>query len=105
MSMSETTLIPGNASDWQEFAVEDYDKQAAPGSDEDTLGAFLKEQEAPFGIVLVADPIEDVPDNLVKRLAALRIPTKVRRESRGEEKPGEKKKAKAKAKDKDKDDE
>jgi hypothetical protein len=98
MSMSESTLIPGNATDWREFAVEDYDPDARFGSEEDTFGAFLAEQEGSFGITLVADPVEDVPDNLVKRLATLRIPTRLRRESRGEEKPGDKKKAKDKDK-------
>jgi hypothetical protein len=99
MSMSETTLIPGNVDKWREFAVEDYDPEARPGSDEDTLAAFIAEEEGPYGIILVADPIENVPDDLVKRLATMRVPTKVRRESRDEHKVGEKK---DKSKDKDK---
>jgi hypothetical protein len=101
MSMSETTLIPGSMANWREFAVEDYNPEAQVGGEDDTLGAFIAEEEGPYGIILVADPIENIPDDLVRRLARLRVPTKVRRESRDEEKVGEKKK-KDKEKDKDK---
>ena len=93
-SVSEQVVVPGTPSDWRDFEVEDYDPAAAPDSDEDTLGELLAErsEEDMFGVVLVADPVENVPDDLIRRLAGLRVPTKLRRESRDEDKP--KKKAK-----------
>jgi hypothetical protein len=97
-SMTEQIMVPGNPAEWREFEVDDYDPQAVFGSDEDELGALLAErtQEDPFGIVLVADPVENVPDDLIKRLAGQRVPTKLRRESHTEEKVAAKKDKKEK---------
>lgn len=91
--MSEVTVVPGTPSDWREFDSEDYDPNAVHDSDEDMLGVFLAERtdEDKFGIVIVADPIEVVPDELIKRLSQMQIPTKIRRESREESKAGSKK--------------
>jgi hypothetical protein len=87
-SMTEQTLVPGNPADWREFAVEDFDPKVEYGSDEDELGALMAERSAedPFGITLIADLVENVPDDLVKRLAASRIPTKLQRGSSEEHK-------------------
>ena len=97
--MTEHQLVPGNPVNWQEFEVDDYDPKAAPGSDEDTLGELLamRTPEDPFGIVILVDLIEDVPDDLSKRLANARVPTKIRREAADEAKK-EAKKTKKKAK-------
>jgi hypothetical protein len=91
--MSESILIPGEAKEWREFAVEDFTEA---GEEDDPLGELLAERTAedPFGIILVADPIERIPDALVKRMSGSGVPTKVRRESRDESKPGQKKKHK-----------
>lgn len=103
MSTSESTLIPGNPPSWREFDLEDYDPKAEVGGDDDTLSELLAERTAEdrFGVVITVDPMAEIPDSLVKRLAAALVPTKIRRESRGEQKPGEKKTKKPKAKDKD----
>ena len=93
MSMIETTLVPGTPAEWRDFDNEDYDPNAAVDGDEDLLGALLAERtpDDPFGVVIVADPIERVSDSMVARLANALVPTKVRRESRSEDKPREKK--------------
>jgi hypothetical protein len=90
MSMSESPLIPGDAKEWRDFPVEDFN-EAEP--DEDPLGELLAERtpENPFGICIVANPIERIPDALVMRMSGTNIPTKIRRESRDEQKPAKKK--------------
>jgi hypothetical protein len=92
----ETTVVPGVPPSWREFDNADFDPQAAVGGDEDLLGELIAERtrEDPFGIALLADPVEAVDQGLIKRLAALMIPTKVCRGGRDEHKVGEKKKAK-----------
>jgi hypothetical protein len=91
--MTESILIPGEAKDWREFAVEDF---TDAGDEDDPLGELLAERTAedPFGVVLVADPIERIPDALVKRMSGSGVPTKIRRESRDESKPASKKEKK-----------
>jgi hypothetical protein len=127
---SATEVIPGDATEWRDFAVEDYDPRAAVGGDDDKLGELMAELAADqaadrdkaaraatrgddkdrargddkaaaagprtFGIVLVAGPVETVDEDLVRRLARLRIPTRLRREPDDEAKAGAKKKAKDK---------
>jgi hypothetical protein len=100
---SETTVVPGNPPSWREFAIEDYDPEAEREDDALTALAAERTDDDPFGIVVVIGPVDAAPDALIKRLAAMMIPTRVRRESREESKPGEKKKPKDKGKDKGKD--
>jgi hypothetical protein len=98
--MIETTVVQGNPDEWREFENEDYDP-AAEG-DDDALGALIAERstEDPFGVMILAGPMENVSDGLLKRLASQGIPTRVRRADRDEQKVNEKKDKKAK-KDKD----
>jgi hypothetical protein len=98
MSEIEQTLVPGTPAEWREFDNEDYDPNAEVDGDEDLLGVLLAERtpEEQFGIVIVADPVERVSDSLISRLARALVPTKVRRESRSEEKTGTKKTKKGK---------
>lgn len=93
MSTTEIQMVPGTPTEWREYPSEDYDPAAEPGSDEDTLGTLLadRDEENQFGITVVAGPVEIVPDNLIKRLAGMMIPTKIQRQSHEESKAGEKK--------------
>jgi hypothetical protein len=97
--MTESQLIPGTPSEWREFEVDDY-AGAEAGSEEDVLGMFLEDRtlETPFGVILVADPIETIPDALIKRLSAQHIPIRIRREAASDEKKEKKGKKKAKKK-------
>ena len=92
----ETTVVPGVPPEWRDFDTADYDPQAEVGGDDDALGELLAERDTdhPFGVAIQADPVEVVAPALIKRLAALMIPTKVCRAARAESKPGGKKKPK-----------
>jgi hypothetical protein len=98
---TETTLVPGAAEEWRDFDNADYDPQAKIGGDEDLLGAFLADRDAdnPFGVMIQADPGEAIDPTLVKRLASMQIPTRVRRAARDEHKAAGGKKKKPKSKD------
>jgi hypothetical protein len=100
MSVTEIQMVPGTPTEWREFKSEDYDPLAEPGSDDDALGVLLADRtgEDMFGVTVVVGPVEIVPDNLIKRLAAGMIPTKIQRQSEEEHKAGEKKNKKQKDK-------
>ena len=97
---SETVIVPGTADEWKEFDYADYDPAAEGGGKDDTFGDLMaegpEEEGNKVGIVIVCEPLETVDPSLIKRLAGALIPSKVRYESRGGGKVGEKKKSKHK---------
>lgn len=88
-SSMTTTLYPGTPASWREFDVKDYDPRAQVDSEEDRLGALIRERkpEDAFGITVTADPADVVPDQLTRRLAGALIPTRLVRRSRSEGPP------------------
>jgi hypothetical protein len=87
-SQTYTTLYPGTPPGWREFDVRDYDPRARVDSDEDRLGALIRERkpEDAFGITLTAGPADVIPDSLVRRLSGALIPTRIERRGREESK-------------------
>lgn len=83
-SQTYTTLYPGTPPGWREFDVRDYDPRARIDSDEDRLGALIRERkpEDAFGITVTAGPADEIPDALVRRLSGALIPTRIERRSR-----------------------
>lgn len=83
-SSTFTTVFPGNPTNWREFHVLEFDPKAQSGSEEDALGQLLEQRtnDDPFGVTVVAEPLDTVPDVLVKRLAGARIPARIERKGR-----------------------
>jgi hypothetical protein len=89
-SQTYTTLYPGTPPSWREFDVRDYDPQARVDSEEDRLGALIRERKPDdaFGITVTAGLADVIPDSLVRRLAGTLIPTRIERRA-GAERPAD----------------